>query len=120
LNPDVLSYQRPPKLTNEHNGRRVKQYCKYHQCDFEKVRCDAHEHLNLSEHVVIERTESIVVRDAGEEIHQDQLTIALSTIAWLFLVGGLSFRPAFDDDNGWSPSILDHCDIFVNQQHQST
>ena len=52
-----------------------------HQTDFKEVRRDTHEDIDFSEKIEIQRGHSVVVGDAGEEVHEDQLTVALATIA---------------------------------------
>lgn len=79
----------------------------YHQADLEEVRSDTHEDVNLPEEVEVEGRHSIVVRDPGEEVHEDELGVALSSVAWLLVRRGLPLRSAFDDDDGWCTPARD-------------
>lgn len=68
----------------------------YHQADFKEIRGDAHEHVDFTEHVKVERGHAIIISDAGKEVHQDELTVTLATIAG-FLVCRFAFRSTLDN-----------------------
>ena len=72
----------------------------YHQTHFKEVRSDTHEDMNLPEEIIIQRRHPIVVRDAGEEIHENELAVTFATVSRLLLCSRFSFGTAFYEDDG--------------------
>lgn len=71
----------------------------YHQYHLKEVGGDTHQDLDLSEQIEIQRRHAVVIRDAGEEIHQDELAIAFSAISWFLVRRGFLLCSTFDDDD---------------------
>ena len=84
-----LSNMRPRQSVNSKRNS-------YHQADFKKIRGYAHKHMDFTEHVKVEWSHAIIISDPREEVHQNELTVALATIA-RFLICGLCFRSALDN-----------------------
>lgn len=55
----------------------------YHQADLKEIRSYTHKHMDFTEHVKVEWGHAIIISDPREEVHQDELTVALATIAGL-------------------------------------
>ena len=79
----------------------------YHENDFKKVWRHTHEHVDFTEKIVIQGSHPIVVGNAGEEVHENQLTVTLATIARLLVCPSFVLCATLHDDNGWSPATRD-------------
>ena len=79
----------------------------YHQTNLEKVRRNTHKYVDLPEEVEIQRCHTIVIRDPGEEVHEDELTVSFSSITWLLLRRGLLLCTALDHDDSGSAASSD-------------
>ena len=79
----------------------------HHETDFKEIRSNTHEDMDLAEEVEVERRHPIVVGDTREEVHEDQLTVALASVAGFLLRSCLRLRPALYDDNSGGPSASD-------------
>ena len=60
--------------------------------------------MYLSEEVEVEGGHPVVECDAREEVHEDELTVALSSVARLLVRRCLLLRSALDDDDGRCPA----------------
>ena len=69
--------------------------------------------MDLAEEVEIEGGHPVVVRDAGEEVHQDQLTVAFAPVTRLLVRRSFCFRSALHDDNRGRPATSDGCDNVI-------
>ena len=80
--PERPLYQHPPmqQFDCERNITILTGLCTDHQANFKKVRRDAHENVDFAEKIEVQRGHSVIVRDAGEKVHEDQLTVALATV----------------------------------------
>lgn len=94
---DKLSYQRQPKSVVSTQSQCLEET--HHQADFEEIGRNAHEDMNLPEQVEIERRHPVVVRDMGKKVHQDKLTVALSSITGFLVFGSLLFGTTLDDND---------------------
>ena len=65
--------------------------------------------MDLAEEIEIEWAHPIVVGDAGEEIHENQLTVALASIARLLVRSRLLLRAALHNDDRGRPPANDGC-----------
>ena len=63
--------------------------------------------MDLAEKVEIEGAHSVVVGDSGEEVHEDQLTVALAPVPRLLVCSCLLFRSTLHDDDGGRSSARD-------------
>ena len=63
--------------------------------------------MNFTEKVKVKRAHSVVVGDAGEKVHENQLTVALATVAGFLLSSSLNLRPAFHHNDRRSPPASD-------------
>ena len=63
--------------------------------------------MDLAEEIEVEGGHPVVVGDTGEEVHENQLTVALATIARFLLRRRLRLCPALHDDDGRSPPTSD-------------
>lgn len=76
----------------------------HHETNFKKVWCNTHKDMDFPEKVEVERRHAIIVSYAREKVHQNELAVALSAIAW-FLVGNrLCISTTFDDDDCGCPT----------------
>lgn len=85
----------------------MKVFSPYHQADFKKVGCYTHEYVDLPEHVEIEGSHPVVVCDTGEKVHQDELTVSLSSVPRFLLRRSLSFCTTLHDDYRGRPATRD-------------
>ena len=60
--------------------------------------------MDLAEEIEIERAHPIVIGDAGEEIHENELTVPLASVSWLLSCGGLGLGTAFHNNNCGRPA----------------
>ena len=67
--------------------------------------------MNLAEKVEIERRHPVVVGDAGEEVHQDQLTVTLATVSRLLLGRSFYLRAALDNNYGGRTTTSDGYEV---------
>jgi len=70
--------------------------------------------MDLPEQVKIQRAHPVVVGDAREKVHQDELTIPLSSIPGLLLGCGLLFGPTLDNNDRGSLTTSDGCKNIQN------
>ncbi len=80
---------------------RASQNGTHHKANLKEIGRYAHENVDLAKEVKVEGGHAVIVRDAGEEIHQNELTIPLSSVARLLVSGSLGFSPAFYDNDSW-------------------
>lgn len=73
----------------------------HHQANLEEVRGNTHENLDLAEKVKVQRGHTIVICDAGKEIHKDELAISLSSVARLLVMARFGLCPTLDNDDRW-------------------
>lgn len=64
--------------------------------------------MNFTEHVEVEWGHAIIISDPREEVHQDELTVTLATIAGL-LVRRLGFCSALDNNQRRSAVTCTGC-----------
>jgi len=76
----------------------------YHQTDFEKVRCDAHQNVQFPEKVEIQRRHAIVVGHTREKVHEDELTVSFASVTRLLVLCCLLVRSALDNNDRWRPT----------------
>lgn len=57
----------------------------YHQADLKEIRSYTHKHMDFTEHVKVKWSHAIIISDPRKEVHQDELTVALATIARLLV-----------------------------------
>lgn len=55
--------------------------------------------MQFAEEVKVERGHPVVIRDAREEVHQDKLTVAFSSITRFLFSCSFLFRAALDNNN---------------------
>lgn len=55
--------------------------------------------MQFSEEVKVERGHAVVIRDAREEVHQNKLTVALSSVSRFLFSCSFLFRAALDNNN---------------------
>ena len=79
----------------------------YHETDFKEIRSNTHEDMDLAEEVEVERRHPIVVGNTREKVHENQLTVALASVAGLLVCGRLPLGPAFHHDDCGGPSASD-------------
>ena len=79
----------------------------HHETNFKEIGSDTHEDMDLAEEIKIEGAHPIVVGDAGEEVHEDQLTVALAPIPRFLVRSCLLFRSTLHDDDGGRSSARD-------------
>lgn len=78
--------------------------CINHQDSLVEVWRHTRHKMNLAEEVKVKRSHVIVEDDTRKEIHQDNLTVSLSTIPWLGRLC-LVWGSALDDNNDWNTLI---------------
>ena len=81
----------------------------HHQANFKIIRSDTHQYLGFAKEVVIERAHSVVVCDAREKVHKNELRIPLASIAWFLVIDRFRIRTTLDDNNRWGPLAINHC-----------
>ena len=74
--------------------------------------------MDLPEQVEIKRRHPVVIGDAREEVHEDELTVALATIARLLVRRSFCFCSTLHDDYGGRPSTSDGCTRINHQRYQ--
>lgn len=89
----------------------------HHQDYLEEIRSHTHQHVDLSKHVKVQGAHPIVISNAREEVHQDQLRIPLASIS-RFLVSRLGRHSAFDNDNGGCAMTVP-CGYLISFQTES-
>ena len=60
--------------------------------------------MDFSEQIKIKRCHPVIVSNAGEEVHEDQLAVALATISRFLFSPGFLLRTTFDNDDRWGPA----------------
>lgn len=81
----------------------------HHQANFKIIRSDTHQYLDLAKEVVIKRAHSVVVCDAREKVHKNELRIPLASIAWFLVTDCFRIRTALDNNNRWGPLAINRC-----------
>ena len=65
--------------------------------------------MDLPEKVEVKGGHAIIVGDAREEVHEDELRVALAAVAWLLVVQLFLLRAAFHDNERWRALACDGC-----------
>jgi hypothetical protein len=81
----------------------------HHQTNFKEIWSDTYQYLDLAEEVVIERGHPVVVCDAREKVHENELRIPFAAIAWLLVTDRFRICTAFDENNSRGPLAINHC-----------
>src|SRR6201996_2338570 len=79
----------------------------HHKAYFEEIGCDTHQYVNFAEEVKIQGCHPVVIRNTRKEIHENQLTIPLATVARLPVRCSFLFSPTLDNNDSWCPSTSD-------------
>ena len=91
----------------------------HHEYDLKVIWGDTGQRMEFAKNVVVERTHPVVVCDAGEEMHEDELGITFPSVA-RFLVFRLAGHSAFDnDDRGCTMAIFRDC-LLADQWYTRT
>ena len=81
----------------------------HHQTNFKIIGGDTHQYLDLAKEVVIERSHPVVVCDAGEKVHKNELRITLASVAWLLVTDRLRLRTALHNNDRGRPLAINSC-----------
>lgn len=109
MRPATPLCQRRPVIPTRQVTMEMERKPTYHQTNLKIIWSDTHQYLDLAKEVVIERGHPVVVRDAREKVHENELRIPLASVAWLLVTDRLRIRTTLDDDNCWRPLAINRC-----------
>jgi len=73
----------------------------YHQADLKKIGSYAHESMNFAEKIEIKGRHSVIVGHTRKEIHENELTITLSSVTGFLVRDCLGFGSTFHNNHSW-------------------